>query len=137
MSYVASDPGSYAGQVVGDGQCVAYVKAAASAPTTSKWAQGSTVKNSHIATGTAIATFQDGKYQNDTGGNSHAAIYISQDASGLLVWDQWKGQAVHKRTIRFDDSKPPRNNGNAFSVIEQATFLQWMRNLILRLFRLS
>jgi hypothetical protein len=138
LSYVATDPGSYAGQVVGDGQCVAYVKVAASAPVTSRWAQGATVKGNNISTGTAIATFQDGKYQNDTGGKSHAAIYISQDSNGLLVWDQWVHQPVHKRTIMFaDGSKPPRNDGDAFSVIETATLLQWMRNLILSIFRLS
>src|SRR5437762_1385951 len=101
MSYVAADPASYKDKVVGDGQCVAYVKTASGAPQTASWKEGAKVKGAAIATGTAIATFQGGKYANDTGGNSHAAIYVSQDINGLTVWDQWVGQPVHQRVIRF------------------------------------
>jgi hypothetical protein len=129
------DPGSYDGQTVGDGQCVAYVKESAGAPATSKWAEGTKVKGGDIPTGTAIATFQNGKYTNDTGGKSHAAIYISQDDTGLLVWDQWTGQPVHKRTITFaNGTKPPRNDGDAFSVIETASLFRQILNLIQGLF---
>ncbi|WP_143748845.1 BPSL0067 family protein [Mesorhizobium sophorae] len=125
MSYVAPDTDAYMGEVVGDGQCVAYVKAAASCPATSQWAEGSKVRDSGIATGTAIATFQDGKYNNYTDGRSHAAIFISQDGDGLVVHDQWLGQAVHERTIRFKGgSGKPVNDGDAFSVIENAAALR-------------
>jgi len=121
MTYIAQDPGSYAGQVVGNGQCVSYVQAASGAPVTSSWSQGTQVKGNAIQTGTAIATFdQDGTYGNHTDGRSHAAIYISQDAGGIQVWDQWVGQPVHQRTIRFQGGAPgakPVNDGDAFYVI--------------------
>ncbi|HTT61144.1 MAG TPA: BPSL0067 family protein [Bryobacteraceae bacterium] len=121
MAYLAGNPGSYAGQAVGTGQCVAYVQAASGAPLTSLWSQGIQVKGNTIQTGTAIATFDpDGKYGNHTDGRSHAAIYISQSAAGILVWDQWSGQPVHQRTIHFRGGAPgtkPVNDGDAFYVI--------------------
>ena len=69
--------------------------------------------------GTAIATFnKSGKYASLPTGN-HAAIYVSQDDKGLVVYDQWKGQPVHKRTIRFKNGVGSvSNDGDAFSVIE-------------------
>jgi hypothetical protein len=119
MAYVAANPDNYAGQVVGDGQCVTYVKAATMAPQTSLWIEGQRVKGSNVAFGTAIATFQGGHYTNNTTGQSHAAIYISQDATGILVWDQWVGQPVHQRVIRFQGGAvAPRNDGDAFCVID-------------------
>lgn len=118
MSYFAQHPESYVGQVVGNGQCVAYVRAAAGAPPTAQWTQGDKVRDSGIVSGTAIATFQDGHYQNHTNGDSHAAIYIEQDGNGLWVYDQWTGQPVHKRLIRFRGGAGTANNdGDAFSVI--------------------
>ncbi len=122
MSYIASDPASYAGEVVGSGQCVAFVEAAANAPNTALWNSGIKVRGAFLAAGTAIATFNAlGKYTNSLNGTSHAAIYISQDAVGIQVWDQWKGQPVHQRTIRFQGGAPgvrPVNDGDAFYVID-------------------
>jgi len=118
MSYVASDPAANLGKVVGTGQCVAYVREATGAPPSSLWKEGSKVKGNDIPTGTAIATFQDGIYHNATDGSSHAAIYLSQDATGLWVHDQWIGQPVHKRQIRFRNGATTANNdGDAFSVV--------------------
>jgi len=57
MSYVAPHPEQYAGQVVGDGQCVAFVKASSGAPVTSMWKRGQKVKGNNVSKGTAIATF--------------------------------------------------------------------------------
>lgn len=107
------------GTPVGDGQCVALVKHCASAPETSKWKQGAAVRgNLAIQTGTAIATFENGKYPNRAHGN-HAAIYISQDAKGIKVYDQWVGKGVHIRTIRWGgDPNDPSDDGNYFYVIE-------------------
>lgn len=120
MSYVAASPESYSGQVVGDGQCVAFVKAASGAPATSLWKQGALVKNSSIPAGTAIATFDpNGTYGNHTDGTSHGAIYVGQNAAGLQVWDQWTGQPVHQRTIRFQNgAAKPVNDGDKFYVVE-------------------
>lgn len=120
MSYVAPSPEQYAETVVGNGQCVAFVKAASGAPATPAWSQGVQVRGGGAAKGTAIATFDpDGTYGNHTDGRSHAAVYISQDATGLQVWDQWTGQPVHQRTIAFRGGVGKRvNDGDAFYVIE-------------------
>ena len=40
------------------------------------------VRGASIPVGTAIATFTSGQY------GGHAAIFISQDTSGIQVWDQ-------------------------------------------------
>ena len=74
-----------------------------------------------IPRGTAIAKFEaDGTYTNKSG--SHAAIYLSQDETGIRVYNQWRGQPVHKRLIRFEGgagSKQGRksNDGKRFAVI--------------------
>jgi hypothetical protein len=78
--------------------------------------------NPHIAPGTAIATFEpDGSYTSETG--NHAAIYLTQDDQGIWVYDQWQGQPVHKRLIRFEGGAGAKqgsksNDGNRFAVIE-------------------
>ena len=120
MAYVAPCPEKYSGQVVGDGQCVVFVEAVSGAPHTALWKQGALVKNSTIAVGTAIATFDpNGTYGNHTDGSSHGAIYVGQNAAGLQVWDQWTGQPVHQRTIRFQGGAAlPANDGDMFYVVE-------------------
>ncbi|NTI50982.1 BPSL0067 family protein [Agrobacterium rhizogenes] len=124
MSYLAPNTDAYMGEVVGNGQCVAYVRAAAGCPATSQWAEGAKVKGAKIGKGTAIATFQDGKYNNYTDGRSHAAIYLSQTAEGLVVHDQWNGQRVHERVIRFrNGATTPNNDGDALCVIEDKKVL--------------
>jgi len=107
------------GNIVGDGQCVALVQQCTRAPHTSSWRQGSPVRgNIGIQRGAAVATFEKGKYPNQAHGN-HAAIYISQDAKGIQVYDQWASNklGVHVRTIKWG-GEDPSNDGNAFSVIE-------------------
>ena len=105
-------------QVVPSGQCVAYVKAACRASQTSAWRRGERVKdNADIPQGAAIATFDpDGTYGNHTDQRSHAAVYVSQDARGLKVYDQWSGQPVHQRVIRFGGGSPA-NDGDDLYVI--------------------
>lgn len=111
------------GKVIGTGQCVAFVEHAATTPLTASWKQGRLVKgDTTVAQGTAIATFDPtGAYGNHTDGRSHAAIYVSQNAQGLVVYDQWTGQPVHQRTVWFRDSSYTGhavNDGNQFYVIE-------------------
>lgn len=116
--YVAQDPDRYMGSIVGDGQCVVYVQEASGAPVTSSWREGEKVKGKGENRGTATATFQSRVYGNYTDGRSHAAIYIDQDAEGINVNDQWIGQPVHRRKIRFrNGATTPNNDGDAFSVI--------------------
>ncbi len=118
MGYIAENPESELGHVVGDGHCVAFVRQVAGAPASSLWSQGESVRGSDLPVGTVIATFQDGQYQNAVDGRSHAAIYLSQDAVGVWVYDQWKGQPVHKRLIRFRAGATTANNdGDAYSVV--------------------
>ena len=106
------------GKVIGDGHCVAFVRTCSKAPETAKWKAGKKVRGADIAKGTAIATFKSGKYSSAETGN-HAAIYDGQDEKGIFVWDQWKGQPVHRRQIEFRGGKgSPSNDGDAFSVIE-------------------
>ena len=67
----------------------------------------------------AIATLTDSGYANRPTGN-HAAIFdgYAADGSGFYVWDQWRGQPVHRRLIRYRGGKgSPSNDGDQFSVI--------------------
>jgi hypothetical protein len=120
--YLADRPEAYLGSAVGAGQCVDFVKLAAGTPRTGAWREGATVRgNHHIASGTAIATFDaDGGYTSRSG--SHAAIYLSQNDEGIWVYDQWRGQPVHKRLIRFEGGSGAKwgsksNDGTRFAVI--------------------
>jgi hypothetical protein len=121
MSWIAEYPESYAGQRVHNGQCVRYVQECAGAPHTSRWRCGRKVRGAgDIEPGTAIATFDpNGRYGNHTDGRSHAAIFVEELDAGLLVWDQWAGHLVSRRTIRFRGGTGRAvNDGDRFSVIE-------------------
>ncbi|WP_051328647.1 BPSL0067 family protein [Geminicoccus roseus] len=116
-------PAAYVGDVVGNGHCVPFVQEVAGVPRTAEWSPGAVVRGNHdLPPGTPIATFEaDGTYASRTG--SHAAIYIGQDQNGLWVYDQWKGQPVHKRLIRFKGglgakSGSKSNDGTRYRVIE-------------------
>ena len=93
----ADHPEKYLGQSVGDGECVAFVRAAAHVPQTALWRRGRLAKgDATVPRGAAIATFDpDGRYGNHTDGRSHAAIYLSQDEHGLTVLDQWRQPSIH------------------------------------------
>ena len=89
------------------------------------WREGIIVRGNgtKIKKGTAVATFVNGKYPNKPHGN-HAALYMSQDASGIYVMDQWAAKAtISKRLMRFKGKNvgggyhDPSNNGDALSVI--------------------
>ena len=126
MPYIFEDPESLAGgPLVGTQQCVELVKKHARAPATSLWREGAVVRGNMLLTkGTAIATFVNGKYPNKPTGN-HAALYVSQDASGITVVDQWTGSGkIRKRVLVFKGKDKngnfvdPSGNGDAFSVVE-------------------
>jgi hypothetical protein len=113
---------------VGSKQCVALVIRYANTPNTGQWTEGKIVLGTpSIPKGTAIATFVGGKYQSNATGN-HAAFYISQDAGGIWVMDQWFSDVtkpkVSKRYLRKRGKTlkgayiDPSNNAEAYSIIE-------------------
>jgi hypothetical protein len=122
MSWTAESPHRHEGRVVGSGQCVAYVQQICGMPHTSHWRRGRQVRGGAVDPNTAIATFDaDGRYGNHTDGRSHAAVFLMETETGLLVWDQWGGQPVHSRTIRFHGGAGKKaNDGDAYYVIEGA-----------------
>lgn len=124
MSYVARNPTAYLGKSVGDGQCVAFVRAASGAPSHGVWKRGVLVKAGAVVAGTVIATFDaDGKYGSRKDGTSHAAIFLKKNAIGIVVLDQWVTngvrQAVHERTIRFNNKAGKKiNDGDQYYVVD-------------------
>lgn len=125
MSYISLNAERYLNKIIGTGQCVAFVQIAAGTPWTHLWKQGTLVKNNYwLPRGSAIATFENGIYQNDTTGHSHAAIYLRQDAKGIYVLDQWKNpdnstHPVSERLIRFKHGiGKPVNDADQYWVIE-------------------
>ncbi|UTY55908.1 BPSL0067 family protein [Massilia sp. erpn] len=128
MSYVYPKAADLAGQpVVGTRQCVALVQEYAGAPTTPHWRQGEAILgNQMLRTGTVIATFVKGRYANRAHGN-HAALYVRQIASGIVVADQWKADKKTEISVRIIRSLgkdragnfiQPSDNADAFFVIE-------------------
>jgi hypothetical protein len=108
--FVAPDPHRWLGQSVGSGHCVALVQLACAAPHTSAWKPGAKARGGALPRGAAIATFQNGAYQNRTNGDSHAAIFLEEVPGGLRVVDQWKGSPCAERTIRFKGGQGTANN---------------------------
>jgi hypothetical protein len=126
VAYIYENIETISSDMVGTHQCVALVQHYAKVPHTSKWKEGEKVESStKIAKGTAIATFVSGKYPNKAHGN-HAAFYLSQNAAGITVVDQWVGKkgGVGARFLAFGGKDShgnfvnASNNGDAFSIIE-------------------
>lgn len=114
---------------VGSKHCVALLQYYANVPHTSIWKKGETVLgNANIKQGTAIATFNSKGHYGSLPTGNHAAFFISQDAGGIWIMDQWlsdvKKPKVSKRYLTpkpqskngvFTDAS---NNAAAYSVIE-------------------
>jgi hypothetical protein len=108
----------------GHTECVAFIQQAAKAPLTKYWKPGIRIKDAKpgdIHPGTAIATFENGKYP--TVGSRHAAIYLSHTSVSIRVLDQWKDTrtTVDERHIGFNRSRHTKgsNDGNLYYVIEE------------------
>lgn len=100
------------------GQCVSYVKKVCpTLPATGSWKKGASVRNNaKISSGTVIATFNAaGKYE------GHAAIYVSQSAAGISIYDQYvtpsSPKAIGPRMLRWG-AHGNSNNGDHFYVVE-------------------
>ena len=130
VSYILANPDVYAKHSYrnssGNAECVEFIRQTLHAPATAQWREGMKVRRLNpedpdpVRRGTAIATFVGGKYPQSGNTGKHAAIYLGQNADGILVLDQWRSQGrVLPRTIYW---KPRRaglsNDGSAFSVIE-------------------
>ena len=121
MPFVASRHEHLMGQVIGTGHCVPFVREVTGAPITTQWRRGARVRDLlGLARGTAIATFDpNGRYGNHVDGRSHAAVLLAVNQNGLLVADQWQGQPVHERTIRYRGGQgDAANDGDAYHVVE-------------------
>jgi hypothetical protein len=120
MPFVSTTHDRHHGKVVGTGHCVPFVREVTGAPITTQWRRGDPVKGSNLAPGTAIATFdRNGRYANAVDGSSHAAVFVREDANGISVVDQWVGQPVHERFIRFRaGAGNAANDADRFYVIE-------------------
>lgn len=117
MPHLASLLDHYHGKPYGDGHCVALVRALSSLPATTHWRRGDPVSGSNLAPGTIVATFNHhGRYANDTGGASHAAVLLAEHEDGsITVFDQWLGQDPHQRVIR-------NRNGAGHAVDDSSRF---------------
>jgi hypothetical protein len=123
MPTVATEHMRHIGQLVGSGQCVAYVREVTGLPATTAWRRGVPVRGEALAPGTAIATFNAaGRYSGTMGGDSHAAILRACHADGsITVWDQWLEHPVAERVIRNrHGSGDACNDASRFFVIELA-----------------
>jgi len=126
MPYVYSQVDNLEGKsLVSTGSCAALVQYYTRMGLTNTWKEGENVrKNREITKGTAVATFENGKYPNRPHGN-HAAFYLSQDGMGIWVMDQWKEKGkISRRRLYFKGKSSsgkyidPSNNGDALSIIE-------------------
>jgi hypothetical protein len=114
---LSSNYSNLVGQSVGSGQCVALVQATSNVGLTSTWVPGEQVQgNTNLAAGTVIATFGDNGTYTNTVGQSHAAVYLGQDSSGIIVEDQWAGQAASVRHINWSTSNS-YESGSQFYVV--------------------
>jgi hypothetical protein len=118
----ADNPEFFAGQVVGNGHCVAFVRTAGALPHTSLWRRGDRVRlmaPGDLPKGLVIATFDpDGRYGNHTDGRSHVAVLLARQDDGLLVYDQWVGHPVAQRLIRYKGGQGDAvNDGDAYAVV--------------------
>lgn len=120
MAFIDAKPHELLGSVVGNGHCVALVQQGAGAPHTSQWRPGDPVLgNGSVQRGTAIATFQDGRYGNHLDGRSHAAIFIEHTNDGFTVVDQWRGRPTQSRLIRNKGGAGPAvDDASRYAVIE-------------------
>jgi hypothetical protein len=142
MAYIYSGVRRLIGQpVYGDGNCALMVQHYAKLPKADRWRQGSrVVEQQNIWPGTAIATFEDGRYPNKPH-NNHVAFFYKFGArnpdgtwASIFVVEQYRGLGSQPGTTTIqlreipargkvdpqygDQWKNPSNNADAFYIIE-------------------
>lgn len=121
--------------VVDGGNCVSLIKEFAPGLTglsTMTWREGARVLgNRAIARGTAIATFENGRYpRRGAGQGNHAAFFLWHTSDGFWIMDQYRyanpprlyiGKRFLPKLGKNKDGSfvNPSNNAEAFSVIER------------------
>ena len=109
-----------------DEQCVSLIKTVCKSkngnkvPATKSWKRGYLVRGHvKLPNGTAIATFDGPNNTYNRGKFRHAALYLSQNKTGILVIDQWKAkpEMASERLIYFE-GHPGRNNGSEYYVVD-------------------
>jgi hypothetical protein len=120
MPFFAKYPHQYLDEVVDNGQCMRHVQVVADVTHSSTLRQGVKVRGNSVEPGTVIGTFDaNGCYANAEDGSSHVAIFVEETPEGLVVVDQWVGQPVHERTIRFKGGEGLAcDDGDQFYVVE-------------------
>jgi hypothetical protein len=120
---------------IDEGNCVSLIKEFApglKGLSTTVWREGVRVMDApNLMRGTAIATFENGRYpRRDEGRGNHAAFILWRVDGGIYVMDQYRYGHPPKMIIgrRFiarlgknsnGTYKNPSNNADAFSVIER------------------
>ncbi len=121
--------------VVDSGNCVSLIKAYAPGlvgQSTLVWREGARVLDSpNLERGTAIATFESGRYpRRNAGQGNHAAFFLWHGSDGFWIMDQYRygnpprlhigKRFIPKRGKNKDGTyRDPSNNAEAFSVIER------------------
>ncbi|CAA7614338.1 conserved hypothetical protein [Magnetospirillum sp. LM-5] len=117
------------GPDAGSRECVALVKHATpelQGIRASDWKEGEKIKGAGdppLKPGTALATFEDGKYQNKPTGN-HAVVFEKYGTQGgkqgMWVLDQSDRQSADRRFIPFDNPGGKRTSqADKYSVIRR------------------
>jgi hypothetical protein len=142
MAYIYAGVRRLVGQpLYGDGNCALMVQHFAQLPRHDHWRQGAhVVEQANIWPGTAIATFENGRYPNNPH-NNHVAFFFKfgrRNPDGtwasIFIVEQFKGNGglpgsgvIQLREIpakgkvdpKYGDRwKDPSNNADAFSIIE-------------------
>ena len=100
MTYHAGPLGDLTGRVVGNGDCVAFVQAAAGVPHISNWRRGTRVRGGGVMPRHRNRDIRSRwTYGTHTDGRSHAALLIGATPEGLLVWDHQVGHHVQQRVV--------------------------------------
>jgi hypothetical protein len=134
LVYVNSPLGTISAIKIGDGECVAFVKAMSNtnniASSNWKWGVNVMSATTYIPQGTLIATFRpDGTYDSwGTNGKNHVAVFggyqydVFLRRVGIFVWDQnylpSKGKVVARHLIGLSGIDDVRNANNYYVVRE-------------------
>ena len=110
------------GTHVGNQQCVTLLQQYGGLPTTPNWKPGDPPSTT-TPIGTPLATFQNGRYTNDTSGLSHAGFFdgMMPDGKGFYMVDQFAPNAVSSgvvaRRAYYYGSGPKVGNASNYSTI--------------------